>query len=432
MPAEKSYTNRTLRQTVDQPDAAGSNSTGTELKSQSFYIADPNVCYLDGNSLGRLPLAAAERLQQVLIDGWGKNLIAGWNDDWIDLPQRIGAKLAGLLGTAPQETIIADSTSVNLFKLATAALRRQTDRGGIVTDATNFPSDLYVLEAASRAAGRSAKIQIVGQPTDIVVSADELIAAIGPTTALVCLSHVAFRSGYMHDMAGVTRAAHDRGALVLWDVSHSVGAVPIDLRAAQVDLAVGCTYKYLCGGPGAPAFLFVREGLQAELDNPIPGWFSHCRPFEFRADYQPSHSIDRFLTGTPPVLSLAAIEAGVDLLLSVGIQAVRRRSIELTNYLIDLFDTHLRPLGFELRSPRAADQRGSHVSLGHPEARRITANLIQRHQVIPDFREPDNLRLGIAPLYNSERDVERAITAIVQTVTAREYAEIDVPASRVT
>ena len=398
----------------------------------AFYIADPDLCYLDGNSLGRLPRAAAERLAQVIEAGWGTELIGGWNADWIHLPRRIGSKISALIGGRADETVVADSTSVNLFKLATAALRAHSSGRVIVTDATNFPSDLYILNSAMQAAGERFEIRNVGQPLDIELPADEVIAAIGPETALVCLSHVTFRSGYLHDMCEISAAAHAVGALVLWDLSHSVGAVPVDLRASQVDLAVGCTYKYLCGGPGAPAFIYVRQELQQQLDNPLAGWFSHRQPFQFDPAYAAADSIDRFLTGTPPILSLAAIEAGGDLVAAAGVEQLRGISLELTTRLVEHFDRRLRGLGFELRSPRSAERRGSHIALGHPEARRITANLIERHQVVPDFRAPDNLRLGVAPLYTTAAEIDRAVQAIVQTGERREFETIRVSDASVT
>jgi kynureninase len=402
------------------------------LKNNPFVIDDPRVCYLDGNSLGRLPVAAANRVDHVVQDGWGKQLIAGWNNDWIDLPNRLGAKIARIIGCHDDETVVADSTSVNLYKLATAALRIQADRSIVLTDSANFPSDLYILESAIASAGSLQSVRRIGAMEQLVISTDQIIEAIDGDTALVCLSHVAYKSGQLYDLAAITAAAHRAGALVLWDLSHSVGAVPIDLNAANVDLAVGCTYKYLCGGPGSPAFLYCRRDLIPKLSNPIAGWFSHQNPFQFDVNYDPSSDINRFLTGTPPILSLAAIEAGLDLVLDVGIESLRETSIQLTSRLIDAFESRLRPLGFDMRTPTNPAQRGSHVSLGHTEARRITANLIERHSVIPDFRSPDNLRLGIAPLYTTESEIDRALDAIETTVTQREFESVQLPQAPVT
>lgn len=408
--------------------------------ADKFLIADETECYLDGNSLGRLPLETEKRLQTLVREEWGTELIGGWNSGWIDLPKRIGGQIAGLIGSQPHETIVADSTSVNLFKLATAALRRQAPRGKIVTEASNFPSDLYILRSAADAAGvphgrgggLKPELVMVGEPGDVCIPTEQVLNAIDEDTALVCMSHVAFRSGQLQDMRRICAAAQAHGALTLWDLSHSVGAVPIELNDCGADLAVGCTYKYLCGGPGAPAFLFVRESLQAELTNPIAGWFSHRSPFAFQSDYEPVDSIDRFLTGTPPVLSLAAIEHGVELVARAGMQHLRAVSVAMSTRLLEHFDGSLRELGFELRSPRDPAERGSHVSLGHPEARRITANLIDRHKVVPDFRTPDNLRIGIAPLYNTTDDIDRAAEAIRQTVAEKQYESVVLPQAPVT
>lgn len=397
-----------------------------------FYIHDPELCYLDGNSLGRLPKAVEQRVQHVVREGWGTDLIGGWNKDWIHLPHRIGDKIAELIGAAAGEVIVADSTSVNLFKLATAALKLRAERAKILTDATNFPSDLYVLDAACEAAGYAQIVQSVGDPESIDTPEDTLLREIDERTALVCLSHVTFKSGALWNLERITRAAHNAGAMVLWDLSHSVGAVPIDMRSCGADLAVGCTYKYLCGGPGAPAFLYVREDLQAELSNPIQGWFSHQSPFLFSPDYERATSIDGFQVGTPPVLSMAAIEAGVELVQSTGIDVLREQSIGLSSELLTLFDELLSPLGYELKSPRDRAQRGSHISIAHPEARRITANLIERHRVIPDFRAPDNIRIGIAPLYNDSGDIRRCIEALELSVRNREYETIEISSDPVT
>ncbi len=401
------------------------------MKSR-FIIDDRDLCYLDGNSLGRLPRAAAERVSKLVHEGWGRDLIRGWNADWIHLPQRIGGKLATILGCQPEEVILADSTSVNLFKLATSALNASSNRNNIVTDATNFPSDLHILESAARAAYANFEIRVVGQSSDILFPEKSVLDAIDEGTALVCLTHAAFRSAALADMKKITAASHENGALVLWDLSHSVGAVPIDLHGCNADLAVGCTYKYLCGGPGAPAFLYVRHDLQRSLDNPIHGWFSHRKPFDFGMHYQPAESIEKFLSGTPPVISLAAIEAGVDLVLEAGMDSLRERSIELTSLLVDLYDRQLAELGYQLRSPREASQRGSHISLGHPQAHKITANLIDRHRVIPDFRTPDNIRLGIAPLYTTEDEIRHAVDALDQSVRSEEYLHIELSDAPVT
>ncbi len=295
-----------------------------------FCFSDPALVYLDGNSLSRLPSATRTRAERVVAHEWGERLIRSWNEHWIDLPLRVGAKIARLVGAEADEVLVADSTSVNLFKLAIAALRLCPGRTRIISDELNFPSDLYALASAAALAGPEYQLEIVRSPDGLIVPLGSLVDAIDATTALVALSHASFKSGYVHDMAGVTARAHAAVALVLWDVSHSVGVLPLSFRDAAVDLAVGCTYKYLHGGPGAPAFLYVRRDLQDRFDNPNAGWFGHRDPFGFAPHYYPAAGLRRFLTGTPSVVSLALIEPGVDLVLEAGIDRVRAKSTRQT------------------------------------------------------------------------------------------------------
>jgi kynureninase len=388
-----------------------------------FVIDEPDLIYLDGNSLGRLPKETGARSQDLISNQWGRRLIRGWNDGWLILPQRIGGKIAGLLGAADDEVLVADSTSVNLFKLVVAALQVQAGRTQVVTDDLNFPTDQYILQAAVKLAGPEYHVDIVHSPDGIGVSLGELAAAINSRTALVALSHTAYRSGFVYDLPAVTALAHRSGALMLWDLSHSAGAMPLDLRAAEVDLAVGCTYKYLHGGPGAPAFLHIRRGLQSMLTNPIAGWFGHDDQFGFAPDYRPATGLRCFLTGSPPILSLSLIEPGVDLLLEAGIERVRAKSVAQTEYLLALWETLLARAGFSLRSPRDSRQRGSHLSLGHPEGWRIARALIDRMHVIPDFRPPDTIRLGVCSLCTTFVELHTAIGALRQVVEDRLFAK---------
>lgn len=392
---------------------------------ERFVVADPDLIYLDGNSLGRLPVATAARLDDVVGHEWGNRLVRGWNEGWFEAPNRIGDKVARLLGATAGEVILADSTSVNLFKLSLAALLARPDRHTIVTDDLNFPSDLYVLDSAARLAGRDVSVRVVPSADGIHGPVEALCAAMDSDAALVALSHTVFKSGYTYDMAALTDAAHRAGALALWDLSHAAGSIVVDLRAAGADLAVGCTYKYLNGGPGGPAFLYVRRDLQDALANPISGWIGRRDPFDFALDYAPAPGIQRFLTGTPPVLSLAAVEPGVDLLLEVGIDRLRERSVRLSEYLIALWEARLAPLGFRLNSPRDPAHRGSHVSLGHDEGLRINLALINDMKVLPDFRRPDNIRLGIAPLYNTFTDLHAAVERLRAVVLDHLYERYD-------
>jgi kynureninase len=388
------------------------------------------LIYLDGNSLGRLPALSIERLKNAIEYEWGQRLIRGWNEGWIEAPNRIGDKLGLLLGAQPGEVIMADATSVNLFKLALAAVLAHPDRRKIVTDNLNFPSDLYILQSICRLTG--ARLEVVSSADGIHGPVEALAAAVDDDTALVTLSHTVFKSGYTYDMAAVTAIAHQAGALTLWDLSHSAGSVAVALNAAEADLAVGCTYKYLNGGPGAPAFLYVRRDWQEKLENPISGWMGQRNQFDFGLDYDPAPGIQHFMTGTPPVISLAAAETGIELLLEVGMERVRAKSLRQTSYLIDLWETLLAPLGFRLNSPRDPDRRGSHISLGHDEGMRINLALINEMNVLPDFRRPDNIRLGIAPLYNTFSEIHTAVTRLQQVVVERLYERYDPAGIRVT
>jgi kynureninase len=397
-----------------------------------FVIEDPSLIYLDGNSLGRLPLRTRERLRAVVDHEWGERLIRGWGDGWFEAPQRVGAKIARLIGARADEVVVADSTSVNFFKLVMAALAARPGRRRVVSDEMNFPSDLYVLQGALRLAGPDYALDLARSEDGLTIPTSAIASALNPDTALVSLTHTAFKSGYIYDMPAVTEAAHAAGALMLWDLSHSVGAMPLDLNSAGVDLAVGCTYKYLNGGPGAPAFLYVRRDLQEQLINPIWGWFGQQGQFDFKLDYQPAAGAQRFLVGTPPMLSLAAVEPAVDLMLEVGLDRLRAKSVAQTEYLIALWEERLRPHGVTLNSPRDPTQRGSHVSLGHPEALRIDRALIEEMNVIPDFRYPDNLRLGVAPLYTSFTDIYAGLTRLETVLVERRYEKYPVERPEVT
>jgi kynureninase len=388
---------------------------------ERFVIDQPELLYLDGNSLGRLPKAAEELASNLIKQQWGQRLVRGWGDGWYHLPERVGGKIASLIGADPEEVIVADSTSVNLFKLAVAALNHRADRNKILTDDLNFPSDLYILEGASRLAGDRYKVVKCASEDRIFGPVEKIKQELDEDTVLLTLSHVVFKSGYLYDLKDLTSAAHEAGALVLWDLSHSVGAVPIDLTAAGVDLAVGCTYKYLNGGPGAPAFLYVRKELQAELLNPISGWMGSEQVFDFLLSYTPDPGIRRFLSGTPPVISLAMIEAGVDILVEAGIERVRQKSIQQTEYLAKLIELRLEPFGFSLKSPLQPEMRGSHLAISHPEGLRINKALIGDMNVIPDFRAPDNIRLGIAPLYTRFIDLYELVERIHQVMAAGLY-----------
>ena len=398
-----------------------------------FAINDPGLIYLDGNSLGRMPKAVVERMQRAVTDEWGTDLIRGWNKGWWEAPARIGDKIASLLGAAHGQVIVSDQTSLNLYKLATSALTLRPDRKRIITDTFNFPSDLYILQGivhlfspspsgrGVRGEGSHKIIRIGAMDDDITPDLVALESAINEDTALVTLSHVTFKSGYLYDIQRITDLAHRKGALVLWDLSHSAGAVPVELDKCNVDFAIGCTYKYLNGGPGAPAFLYVNKSLQNEAMSPIWGWWGQNNPFAFDLDYQPAQGVQRFLTGTAPMLSMIAMEEALTPLLEAGMDSLRAKSILMTDYASYLTDHLLAPLGFTLGSPRDSARRGSHISIRHKEGYRINRALIDEMNVIPDFREPDNIRLGFAPLYISFTDVWEGFDRIRKVVEEKRY-----------
>lgn len=381
-----------------------------------FVIDEPSVIYLDGNSLGRLPKASIDVLNKAIHSEWGGDLIDSWNKSWYNKSLDIGERIGKLIGAKPGEVIVADSTSVNLFKLAHAALNYQHDRKVILTDEFNFPSDVYIFQGLIRERFSEVKMEYLHSENGVSISNDEIRSKLSNQVALLSLSHVAFKSAFMYDMKYVTELAHENGALVLWDLSHSIGAVPIDVGMAGVDLAVGCTYKYLNGGPGAPAFLYVRKDLQEKLSSPISGWFGADKPFNFSLDFEPSFGIGRFLSGTPPVLSLSAIKPGVELILEAGIDAIRQKSVLMSELFIRCVTDDLQKYGFTVASPLSPIERGSHVSIAHPAAGRIVKALmdmsIDGFKVVPDLRKPDNIRFGFAPLYNSFRELEITINKL--------------------
>lgn len=385
-----------------------------------FFSPESNQIYLDGNSLGKLPLKAISLSKEIIEDQWGKRLIRAWNDNWIELPDIIGAKISKLVGAEPDEIIVTDSTSINLFKLMIAALKNNPGRKNIVTDDLNFSSDLYILEGVCDMLAQNHQVCLVQVKINEDDPEEKIIRAIDENTALVVLTHVAFKSGYRYDMQRITDAAHNYGALVLWDLSHSTGAIGVQLNNCQVDMAVGCTYKYLNGGPGAPAFLYVRRDFQEMFNSPVWGWFGDKQPFEFKLNYQPAVGMQKFLCGTPPVLSMSLIQPGIEMILQAGIEPIERKSKQLSEFFIKLFDLELAQLGFKLGSPRDPDKRGSHISIQHSQAKAICEILIEKYNTIPDFRTPDNIRLGFAPLYISFLNIFQAVNNIKSIILNKE------------
>jgi kynureninase len=375
-----------------------------------FALAD-DLVYLDGNSLGAQPVATAARIAELIRVEWSRDLVTSWNrHDWIGMPRRVGGKIARVIGAADDEVIVADSTSVNLFKLLVAGWRHRQGRPVILTEPGNFPTDLYIAQGAA---------DLLPGCVVRTVPADHLIEAIDDTTAIVMLTHVHYKSGRRLDVAEITRAAHARNALVLWDLSHSVGAVPVDLEGCDVDLAVGCGYKYLNGGPGAPAFLFVARHLQDKLHSPLSGWMGHAAPFAFGDEYRAASGVDRFLCGTPPILSMAALETGVDLFLEAPADALFAKAEALSTLFMHEIESRCGD-ALELLSPTRFADRGSHLSYAHPEAEALCQALIARG-VIGDFRAPDAIRFGFAPLYTRFADVIAAAAAIEDVLATRAW-----------
>jgi kynureninase len=391
---------------------------------ERFALDDPSLIYLNGNSLGALPLATLRRLEAVLRQEWGAALARSW-DHWVDLPGRAGDLVGELTGAAPGQMLVADNTTVNLYKLASAALDARPGRHVIVTDQDNFPSDRYVVEGI--AAQRGVELRMLA--TDINEGLDPGVvrAAVDEDTALVSLSHVAYRSGALADMEAVTEIAHQAGALMLWDLCHSVGAVPVELDRCDVDLAVGCTYKYLNAGPGAPAFLYVSARLREVLRQPIWGWFSQRDQFAMGPRYNPAAGIAKFMTGTPSILGTAAVEEGARLLLEAGLRPMRAKSLRLTSYLIDLGGAWLEPLGCALATPRDGDHRGGHVTYCHPQAEQIVGQLAAPNPsgtvIVTDYRTPERFRFGLSPLTTRFTDVWTAVGAARDIIEQKRFAD---------
>ena len=385
----------------------------------------PGVIYLDGNSLGARPRAALARAQQVVAQEWGVGLIKSWNTaGWFDMPKRLGDRLAPLIGARAGEVAVTDTTSLNLFKALAAALHLQAQgetshRRTIVTERSNFPTDIYMAEGLTNWLERGYRVRLVD-------SVEEIPAAVDGDCAVLMLTHVNYRTGYQHDMAALTRHAHAQGALAVWDLAHSAGAVPVDLHAAEADFAVGCTYKYLNGGPGAPAFIWVPRRHQAQFNHPLSGWWGHAQPFAMAPSFAPCDGIGRALCGTQPVVSLAMVECGLEIFEATGMEALRAKSLALTDLFIELVESRCAAHPLALVTPREHARRGSQVSFTHPHGYAVMAALIARG-VIGDYREPQIMRFGFTPLYTSFADVWDAVEILKDILDKASY---DVAAER--
>ena len=400
---------------TEPPDDQDHHDPLTAYRAR-FVGADQPLVYFDGNSLGRPLRVTGPRLAAFVEEEWGDRLIRGWDERWFDLPRILGDALGRVvLGAAPGQVVVGDSTTVLLYKLMRAAVAARPGRTEIVLDRDNFPTDRYLADGVARECGL--ELRWIDVDLDAGVTADRLAAVVGERTALVVLSHVAYRSAWLADLPGLTAIAHDAGALVLWDLSHSAGSVPMSLDEAGVDLAAGCTYKYLNGGPGAPAYAYVAARHLATLTQPIQGWIGADDPFLMGPTYAPAAGIRRFLSGTPPILGMLALEDMLALIDEVGMPAVREKSVALTSYAVALADELLAPLGVELSSPRDPARRGGHVTLTHPAMREVTADLWRR-DVIPDYRDPGGLRLGLSPLSTSFAEVSAGLDAVRESLVA--------------
>lgn len=384
------------------------------------FALPEGVIYLDGNSLGARPVAALERAQAVIAEEWGNGLIRSWNSaGWRDLPERLGNRLAGLIGAGEGEVVVTDTTSINLFKVLGAALRVQATRAPtrrvIVSESSNFPTDLYIAEGLMDLLQQGYSLRLVDSP-------EELAQAIDQDTAVVMLTHVNYKTGYMHDMQTVTALIHECGALAIWDLAHSAGAVPVDLRQAGADYAIGCTYKYLNGGPGSQAFVWVAPQLCDLVTQPLSGWFGHSRQFDMASGYEPSSGIARYLCGTQPITSLAMVECGLDIFAQTDMASLRRKSLALTDLFIQMVEQRCAAHDLKLITPREHARRGSHVSFEHPQGYAVIQALIARG-VIGDYREPRIMRFGFTPLYTSFTEVFDAVQILGEILDQKTWSQ---------
>ena len=391
---------------LSREDFANLDKTDPLAKVREEFSLPQNLIYFDGNSLGPLPKSTIHTLETMIKKEWGEGLIASWNkENWINMPLELGNKIAPLIGAKPGEVVVVDSTSVNLFKVLTSSLLLNKNRRVILSEAENFPSDLYILEGVNKMFGKAYEKVLIKEGDY------EIDKYIDTSTAVVMLSHINYKTGRISDIKRITSIAHEKGALVIWDLSHSVGVMPMHLHDCGVDFAVGCTYKHLNGGPGAPGFLYVHESLLEKVSQPLTGWMGHIQPFEFATNYWPANDIRKYICGTPPIIAYKAIESGLSVFEQVSMNMIRKKSIQLSEMFIQLMLQECIKFGFELFSPRNAEQRGSQVSFTHGDAFPIIQALISRG-VVGDFRHPNILRFGFSPLYMRFEDIWDAVICL--------------------
>ena len=400
------------------------------------FVHQKNEIYMDGNSLGKLPKVAVQNLDQSIRKQWGERLIRSWNETWLELPLRIAKKYSQLLNTKKEEILIGESTSVRLYQIIHALLRSGLFKKHLGSDKLNFPTDLYILQGLVKDLSLESPT-VVAYDQEIIADLELLKTAIQNNPGIYCLSLVSYKSAFLYPMKSMNLWAAKHQSVIVWDLSHAVGAVPIDLKASHSKIALGCSYKYMNGGPGAPAFLFVEETLQQQLFNPIQGWFGHQSPFSFDSQYLPENGINRFAIGTPPILSMQAMEAGIDLVLEAGIKNIRNKSEQLCQFFLSGVVSRLVALGFALESPTEISNHGAHITLSHTASWQICKALIHGGSnkvpvVIPDFRPPAFIRFGIAPLYTSFEDLYKVICRLEEIILKKEHLLYDNKRSKVT
>ena len=402
---------------------------------RTHFVLMPNEIYLDGNSLGKLPKAAQKAVQDAVAKQWGERLIRSWNEAWLELPSRLAEKYAKLLQVTKEEVIIGESTSVRLYQVLHALVKSDLFPKHLGTDNLNFPTDLYVMEGIAQDFSFG-KITQIDYDQEVEADLEILKTTIKEKPGIYCLSLVSYKSSYLYPIKALNKWAEEHRSIIVWDLSHAVGAVTIDLKETATKIAVGCSYKYMNGGPGAPAFLFIQKGLQTKLANPIQGWFGHKNPFAFESDYHPNQGIDRFASGTPPILSLQAMEAGVDLALKAGIENIRKKSVLQSEFFLEGVREKLLPLGYQLESPTDSECRGSHVTLSHLASWQICQGLLQGtskdSKIIPDFRPPHFIRFAMTPLYTRFEELQKVIYRLESIVLTKEYQKFKTNKPRVT
>ena len=399
------------------------------LKSfKSRFVNNPNEIYLDGNSLGKLPKTSYSEISELVKNQWGSKLISSWNDHWLKLSEDINLKMSNLINSKPEEVLVGESTSVNLYKIIYALLVSNLFKKNLVSDCLNFPSDIYVLDGLKHLTDEN-KLTILDYPDEINCNYEILKKSIKNNPGIYCLSLVSYKSSFLYSMKELNEIADKNQSIIVWDCSHAIGVTEIDVKKSKIKIAIGCTYKFLNGGPGSPSFLFVSEKIIDKISNPVQGWFGHQNPFNFDHKYIPSKNITKFNAGTPSILSLFPVRHGLDITLEAGITNIRNKSIELGEYLIKLIKKELIDFKVEIASPENSDSRGSHVAIQHDEAWRICKILIKgdknRKKIIPDFRPKNNIRLGFSPLYTSFTDLYETIMIIKSILINKEFLLID-------